>query len=42
MDRQSGPFRLEIEFIGVVQDYTHKEKFAYEAYSLPIYNTNIL
>ena len=42
MDRQSGPFRLEVDFIGVVQDHTHKEKFAYESYNLPIYNTNIL
>jgi hypothetical protein len=39
MDRVDGPFNLEIEFIGVVNDRMHEERFAYEQYSLPIYTT---
>ncbi|CAJ0586468.1 unnamed protein product, partial [Mesorhabditis spiculigera] len=39
MDRVDGPFRLELEFIGVVKDWTHREKFAYETYVIPMWNT---
>jgi hypothetical protein len=37
MDRVDGPFQLEIDYIGVVNDRTHEEVFAYEKYSLPVY-----
>lgn len=39
MDRIDGDFRLEIDFIGVTNDTSHKEKFAYEIYQLPVYST---
>jgi NADH dehydrogenase [ubiquinone] 1 alpha subcomplex assembly factor 1 len=42
MDRIDGKFQLEIDYIGVVNDQTHKERFAYEEYNLPIYNPNML
>ncbi|XP_053801272.1 complex I intermediate-associated protein 30, mitochondrial isoform X2 [Vidua chalybeata] len=31
-DKVDGPFQLEIDFIGLLNDRAHKEKFAYEAY----------
>lgn len=37
MDRVDGPFKLEVDYIGVVNDTTHEEDFAYEKYSLPVY-----
>ncbi|KAI6237306.1 CIA30 domain-containing protein [Aphelenchoides besseyi] len=42
MDRIDGPFRLEIDYIGVVKDWTHNEKFAYETYNIPCYNPESL
>lgn len=36
MDRIDGPFQLEIDYIGVINDRTHQEAFAYEKYNLPI------
>ncbi|KAI6175210.1 CIA30 domain-containing protein [Aphelenchoides fujianensis] len=38
MDRIDGPFRLEVEFIGVIKDWKHDEKLAYEQYSIPHYH----
>ena len=35
MDNQTGPFRLEVAWLGVYYDRTHFEKFAYELYDLP-------
>lgn len=34
-DKINGPFSLEIDYIGMVYDPTHKEEFAYEMYQLP-------
>ncbi|XP_078589804.1 complex I intermediate-associated protein 30, mitochondrial-like [Branchiostoma floridae x Branchiostoma japonicum] len=31
-DKINGPFELEIDFMGVTMDMTHKEEFAYEQY----------
>jgi len=39
MDRIDGDFRLELGFVGAVNDITHAEKFAYEQYQLPVYTT---
>uniref|UniRef100_A0AAF5D2J6 CIA30 domain-containing protein n=1 Tax=Strongyloides stercoralis TaxID=6248 RepID=A0AAF5D2J6_STRER len=39
MDRMDGPFNLEIDFIGVTHDKSHKEEFAYETYVAPVWNT---
>ena len=36
MDRIDGPYRLEIDYIGVVNDNTHSEYFAYEGYTMPV------
>jgi NADH dehydrogenase [ubiquinone] 1 alpha subcomplex assembly factor 1 len=36
MDRVDGEFQLEIDFIGVCNDTTHREKFAYEQYVTPV------
>ncbi|TKR61231.1 hypothetical protein L596_028371 [Steinernema carpocapsae] len=38
MDRIEGDFQLEIDFIGVCNDRSHQEDFAYETYTLPIFN----
>uniref|UniRef100_A0AC35UA59 RNA helicase n=1 Tax=Rhabditophanes sp. KR3021 TaxID=114890 RepID=A0AC35UA59_9BILA len=40
MDRMDGPFKLEIDFIGVSHDKSHVETFAYETYTLPLFNTD--
>ncbi|KAK6024072.1 hypothetical protein OSTOST_10124 [Ostertagia ostertagi] len=40
MDRIDGEFQLELDYIGVYNDQTHFEKFAYETYTLPIWNTH--
>uniref|UniRef100_A0A0N4Z8R0 CIA30 domain-containing protein n=1 Tax=Parastrongyloides trichosuri TaxID=131310 RepID=A0A0N4Z8R0_PARTI len=37
MDRIDGPFNFELDFIAVTNDKSHKEDFAYETYSLPIF-----
>lgn len=39
MDRVDGDFCLEIGFIGVINDTSHIEKFAYEKYQLPVLTT---
>ncbi|CAP30433.1 Protein CBR-NUAF-1 [Caenorhabditis briggsae] len=40
MDRIDGDFKLEIDYIGVYNDTTHVEDFAYETYTLPVFNTH--
>uniref|UniRef100_A0A914N1J0 NADH:ubiquinone oxidoreductase intermediate-associated protein 30 domain-containing protein n=1 Tax=Meloidogyne incognita TaxID=6306 RepID=A0A914N1J0_MELIC len=35
MDNLEGPFRLEIDFIGVTNDRTHTEELAYETFNTP-------
>jgi len=35
MDNLEGPFRLEIDFIGVTNDKTHTEELAYETFNTP-------
>lgn len=39
MDRIDGDFKLEVGFVGVINDISHFEKFAYEKYQLPILTT---
>uniref|UniRef100_A0A0N5AXW4 CIA30 domain-containing protein n=1 Tax=Syphacia muris TaxID=451379 RepID=A0A0N5AXW4_9BILA len=39
MDRMDGEFSLELDFIGITHDQSHREQFAYEVYSLPLFNT---
>ena len=36
VDRLNGPFRLEVDWIGVHYDKTHFEQYAYEEYKMPI------
>ena len=38
MDRIDGEFQLEIDFIGCYNDRSHEEIFAYEQYSIPMFN----
>ncbi|VDM60920.1 unnamed protein product, partial [Angiostrongylus costaricensis] len=40
MDRIDGDFQLELDYIGVYNDHTHFEEFAYETYTLPLFNTH--
>ncbi|EYC41661.1 hypothetical protein Y032_0560g3465 [Ancylostoma ceylanicum] len=40
MDRIDGDFQLELDYIGVYNDRSHLEEFAYETYTLPIFNTH--
>jgi len=40
MDKIEGDFKLEIDFMGATHDMTHKEKFAYEKYQLPVFTTH--
>ncbi|KAK5970285.1 Complex I intermediate-associated protein 30 mitochondrial [Trichostrongylus colubriformis] len=40
MDRIDGEFQLELDYIGVYNDHTHLENFAYETYVLPLWNTH--
>jgi len=35
-DKTDGPFELEIDYIAIMHDKTHWEKFAYEMYRLPV------
>ncbi|KAJ4448186.1 complex I intermediate-associated protein 30, mitochondrial [Periplaneta americana] len=37
VDKINGPFHLEIDYIGLEFDPTHKEEFAYEMYTMPKY-----
>jgi len=32
MDNASGPFRLELDYIGIIHDETHTHTFEYEMY----------
>jgi NADH dehydrogenase [ubiquinone] 1 alpha subcomplex assembly factor 1 len=36
-DKINGPFHLEIDYIGLEFDPSHKESFAYEMYRMPRY-----
>uniref|UniRef100_A0AC34F1Y4 NADH:ubiquinone oxidoreductase intermediate-associated protein 30 domain-containing protein n=1 Tax=Panagrolaimus sp. ES5 TaxID=591445 RepID=A0AC34F1Y4_9BILA len=38
MDRIDGEFQLEIDYIGCYNDRSHLEVFAYEQYSIPMFN----
>ncbi|KHJ83195.1 hypothetical protein OESDEN_17107 [Oesophagostomum dentatum] len=40
MDRIDGDFQLELDYIGVYNDRSHLEEFAYETYTLPVFNTH--
>ncbi|KAK0411032.1 hypothetical protein QR680_005443 [Steinernema hermaphroditum] len=40
MDRIDGEFQLEIDYIGVYNDRSHEENFAYETYTLPVFSTH--
>lgn len=36
VDRIDGPFKLEIDWIGVYYDQSHFEQYAFEEYQLPV------
>jgi len=42
MDRMDGKFQLEIDYIGVAHDLTHREQIAYEQYNVPIIHSETL